>query len=303
MTETRIALLPDRGVVSVAGRRCGEAPAGRHHQRYGPLSTAGRASCRAASRRRERFCSNSSWCRQPERLLPGDGARQGGRAGRAPQDVQAARRRRRSRTCPPTTRWRPSGAAAHAPHGVGRSAAAVRRSTASATRLSRARQRCAPTGRSAASRCEQRHAGRLPRASHRAWACRRAARTTPSATRSRTRRCSTSLNGVSFEKGCYVGQEVVSRMQNRGTARKRVVPVVGDAARCPHPGPRSSPARWRSAGSARSRATAGSRCCASTARQSSRQRARRCAPAPCRVRIDLPDWAHALAPEAASHAP
>jgi folate-binding protein YgfZ len=34
------------------------------------------------------------------------------------------------------------------------------------------------------------------------------------------------LNGVSFDKGCYVGQEVVSRMQHRGTARKRVVPVV-----------------------------------------------------------------------------
>jgi folate-binding protein YgfZ len=38
------------------------------------------------------------------------------------------------------------------------------------------------------------------------------------------------LNGVSFEKGCYVGQEVVSRMQNRGTARRRIVPVVGDTA-------------------------------------------------------------------------
>jgi folate-binding protein YgfZ len=37
------------------------------------------------------------------------------------------------------------------------------------------------------------------------------------------------LNGVSFEKGCYVGQEVVSRMQNRGTARRRIVPVVGEA--------------------------------------------------------------------------
>jgi folate-binding protein YgfZ len=36
------------------------------------------------------------------------------------------------------------------------------------------------------------------------------------------------LNGVSFTKGCYVGQEVVSRMQNRGTARKRVVPIVGE---------------------------------------------------------------------------
>ncbi|MGE5267671.1 MAG: YgfZ/GcvT domain-containing protein [Deltaproteobacteria bacterium] len=33
------------------------------------------------------------------------------------------------------------------------------------------------------------------------------------------------LNGVSFSKGCYVGQEVVSRMEHRGTARKRVVYV------------------------------------------------------------------------------
>lgn len=34
--------------------------------------------------------------------------------------------------------------------------------------------------------------------------------------------------GVSFKKGCYIGQEVVSRMQHRGTARTRVVPVVFD---------------------------------------------------------------------------
>jgi tRNA-modifying protein YgfZ len=34
------------------------------------------------------------------------------------------------------------------------------------------------------------------------------------------------LGGVSFAKGCYVGQEVVSRMQHRGTARTRVVPVA-----------------------------------------------------------------------------
>jgi len=33
------------------------------------------------------------------------------------------------------------------------------------------------------------------------------------------------LGGVSFTKGCFVDQEVVSRMQHRGTARKRVVPV------------------------------------------------------------------------------
>jgi hypothetical protein len=35
------------------------------------------------------------------------------------------------------------------------------------------------------------------------------------------------LHGVSFKKGCFVGQEVVARMQFRNMARKRVVPVVG----------------------------------------------------------------------------
>ena len=34
------------------------------------------------------------------------------------------------------------------------------------------------------------------------------------------------LNGIDFNKGCYVGQEVVSRVEHRGTARKRVVPVT-----------------------------------------------------------------------------
>jgi tRNA-modifying protein YgfZ len=33
------------------------------------------------------------------------------------------------------------------------------------------------------------------------------------------------LGGVDFTKGCYVGQEVVSRMEHRGIARTRAVPV------------------------------------------------------------------------------
>jgi tRNA-modifying protein YgfZ len=33
------------------------------------------------------------------------------------------------------------------------------------------------------------------------------------------------LHGVDFDKGCYVGQEVVSRMKHRGTGRKRIVRV------------------------------------------------------------------------------
>jgi folate-binding protein YgfZ len=36
------------------------------------------------------------------------------------------------------------------------------------------------------------------------------------------------LEGISFDKGCYVGQEVVSRMQHRGTARTRILPVIYD---------------------------------------------------------------------------
>jgi folate-binding protein YgfZ len=34
------------------------------------------------------------------------------------------------------------------------------------------------------------------------------------------------LAGIDFDKGCYVGQEVVSRMQHRGTARNRIVPIA-----------------------------------------------------------------------------
>ena len=43
------------------------------------------------------------------------------------------------------------------------------------------------------------------------------------------------INGVDFDKGCYVGQEVVSRMRHRGTARKRVARVKLAAA-APAPG-------------------------------------------------------------------
>jgi folate-binding protein YgfZ len=34
--------------------------------------------------------------------------------------------------------------------------------------------------------------------------------------------------GISFRKGCYIGQEVVSRMQHRSTARRRLARVSGD---------------------------------------------------------------------------
>jgi folate-binding Fe-S cluster repair protein YgfZ len=36
------------------------------------------------------------------------------------------------------------------------------------------------------------------------------------------------LAGVDFDKGCYVGQEVVSRVEHRASARSRIVPVAYD---------------------------------------------------------------------------
>jgi tRNA-modifying protein YgfZ len=38
------------------------------------------------------------------------------------------------------------------------------------------------------------------------------------------------LAGVDFRKGCFIGQEVVSRMEHRGTARRRIVIVHADGA-------------------------------------------------------------------------
>lgn len=45
------------------------------------------------------------------------------------------------------------------------------------------------------------------------------------------------LGGIDFDKGCYVGQEIVSRMQHRGTARTRLIPF----ALCGAPPPAGTP--------------------------------------------------------------
>ncbi|MEM7192148.1 MAG: folate-binding protein, partial [Pseudomonadota bacterium] len=37
------------------------------------------------------------------------------------------------------------------------------------------------------------------------------------------------LHGVDFQKGCYVGQELVARMEYRTSTRRRIVPVEGNA--------------------------------------------------------------------------
>lgn len=33
------------------------------------------------------------------------------------------------------------------------------------------------------------------------------------------------LNAISFDKGCYVGQELIARTHHRGVIRKRVLPL------------------------------------------------------------------------------
>lgn len=38
------------------------------------------------------------------------------------------------------------------------------------------------------------------------------------------------LNGISFTKGCFIGQEVAARMKHKAVLKKRILPVVGDGA-------------------------------------------------------------------------
>ena len=33
------------------------------------------------------------------------------------------------------------------------------------------------------------------------------------------------LNAISFEKGCYIGQELIARTHHRGVIRKRLMPM------------------------------------------------------------------------------
>jgi len=90
------------------------------------------------------------------------------------------------------------------------------------------------------------------------------------------------LHGVDFKKGCFVGQEVVTRMERRGTARTRIVPVAFDGRRTGdwHGGDRGR----EGGGDLRiCRGRRGSRCCGSTAPRMPWPRARHWwqAPRPC----------------------
>jgi folate-binding protein YgfZ len=44
------------------------------------------------------------------------------------------------------------------------------------------------------------------------------------------------LGGISFDKGCYTGQEIVARLHYRGTVKRRMVLAACDSARAAAPG-------------------------------------------------------------------
>ena len=104
------------------------------------------------------------------------------------------------------------------------------------------------------------------------------------------------LGGVDFDKGCYVGQEVVSRIEHRGTARKRVVPVdlrrIRARGRHAGDGGRQEPsARW-----ARRPAAAGLPCCGSTGSRMRSRPARRSIAGGIAIRLVKPAWARFALP-------
>ena len=91
------------------------------------------------------------------------------------------------------------------------------------------------------------------------------------------------LGGIGFRKGCYVGQEVVSRMQHRGTARRRVLIVTADehAAGTGHRASLPAAAAGRHARLGRRHDRAGDRCASTGSRRRSMP-ARRSRRATCR---------------------
>ena len=103
--------------------------------------------------------------------------------------------------------------------------------------------------------------------------------------------CSTRLGGVGFRKGCYVGQEVVSRMQHRGTARRRVL-IVSRRRPCRRRARRSSP-DGRAIGTLGSVGRRQGLAIAAHRPRQGRARRRRCRSrrAACRVALAIPAWA------------
>ena len=138
----------------------------------------------------------------------------------------------------------------------------------------------------------ERDAGGLSRPSHRA---RRAGGRQGLRLRRRVPargRLSISSTACRSSKGCYVGQEVVSRMQNRGTCASACRAGRRASGRCRRGRRRSPPAASRSARSARSPGARGAGTAAARPRRRGQgQRRDADAPAACAIRMRKPAWA------------
>ena len=96
--------------------------------------------------------------------------------------------------------------------------------------------------------------------------------------------CMDQLGGVDFEKGCYVGQEVVSRTQHRGSARTRIA-ALRFAGSAPSEGAEiraGDKAIGRVGSVAAARGARHRRCCGSIASPRRSPRDIPCSPARCR---------------------
>ena len=221
----KAALLPDRGVVKVAGDDARKFLNGLVTSDIAKVTPAQAALCRAADaagQDHRRFHRGRGAARRRRRLLPRLPARARAGAGAAAQFLQAARQGRSSRTCPRSLGvlaiW--DGAARHrirpvlsrpAPAGAG----AALHAAAASGRQGRGRPR-----RGAASTPPAYEAHRIALGVPRGGLDFIYGDAFPHETDM------DQLGGVDFDKGCFVGQEVVSRIEHRGTARTRVVPVT-----------------------------------------------------------------------------
>ena len=71
------------------------------------------------------------------------------------------------------------------------------------------------------------------------------------------------LNGVSWTKGCYMGQELTARTKYRGLVKRRLVPVAGERGICQRLARRCCGTARRSGRCDQGATSRGWRCCGS----------------------------------------
>ena len=265
MADTRIALLPDRGIVSVTGEDAAKLLQGVVTNDMGLLESAAGAARRAADPAGQdpvRLLRRSHSRRLPAR----DGARQGARRSPTGSCSTSCAPRPTSAMSRPTIRSPRSGAArtSRTAHGKAPLLFADSRLPALGSRefVTIGSDWALANDEADSATQDEYHAHRIGLGVPEGGKDYAFGDTFPHEA------LFDQLAGVSFTKGCYVGQEVVARMQNRGTTRKRIVPVVGTSA-LPAPGAAYRCRRRRDRHARLDRGDMGLRSFASTASRSS----------------------------------